>query len=131
MAKKKAKKKVKAKPVKKAKQKSVKKAAKISVKETKINSPNMLKQCKEKVAFVLNDGRKLKSIIHLIDELENMPDDVFSQHVNEYKNDFSNWIKDVFKDDVLADELQLVNDRLETQRALLKHAVRYFLEVKK
>ena len=90
--------------------------------------PKVLKECKAELAFVLNDGRQLKSLVHLIDELENMPDEVFNHHVNEFKNDFSSWIRDVFKDDILADELQLVNDRLETQRTLLKHTVRSFLK---
>jgi len=94
-------------------------------------TPKVLRKCRADVAFVLNDGRKLRSLIHLIDELENMPDDVFSHHVNEFKNDFSNWIKGVFKDDVLADDLQLVNDRLEAQRVLLKHVVRSLLEVRR
>ena len=90
--------------------------------------PNILKDCRSNVAFILNDNRKLRNIVHLIDELENMNDDVFYSHVTEFKNDFSNWFRDVFKDDVIADELHLINDRFETQRALLKHTMRTLLK---
>ena len=133
MAKKKAKKRAaKAKkPVKKVKKASPKKQP--VKKSAKKVSPKLkvLKKCKPCLAFVLSDGKQLRSLVHLIDELENMPDDVFNHHVNEFKNDFSSWIRNVFKDEVLADELQLVNDRVETQRTLLKHTVRSLIEVKK
>ena len=130
MAKKKAKKRAaKAKkPVKKVKKASPKKQP--VKKSAKKVSPKLkvLKKCKPSLAFVLSDGKQLRSLVHLIDELENMPDDVFNHHVNEFKNDFSSWIRNVFKDEILADELQLVNDRIETQRTLLKHTVRFFLK---
>ena len=131
------------KPVKKAKKASSKKSKKSGKKaaiERNIDPvvkkespprrqpPKVLKQCKPSLAFVLPDGKQLRSLVHLIDELENMPDDVFNHHVNEFKNDFSSWIRNVFKDEILADELQLVNDRIETQRTLLKHTVRFFLK---
>lgn len=90
--------------------------------------PKVLQQCRKDKAFVLSDGGELRSLVHLIDALENMSDGVFSHHVNEERNDFSTWLKDVFKEEIIADELQLINDRLETQRALLKHSVRSFME---
>ena len=91
----------------------------------------ILKECRNNVAFVLPDGRKLKNVVHLIDELETMPDEVFYSYVNEFKNDFSNWLRDILKEDAVADELQLVNNRLDAQRTLLKHVVRKFIEAKK
>jgi len=127
------KKKVKAKKTKK----SVKKACPKKPKKVKRACPKkpcpkaILKECRKSVAFVLEDGRKLKNIVHLIDELETMSDEVFYSHVNEFKNDFSNWLRDVLKEDVVADELQLVNNRFDTQRTLLKHVVRKFIEAKK
>ncbi len=74
--------------------------------------------------FVLQDGRKLESLFQLIDELETMSEDVFRHHVNELRNDFANWVRDVFELPSLAEEMQRIRDRIETQRAVMKHILR-------
>lgn len=53
-------------------------------------------------AFVLNDGRKLKNLNELVLALQDMSENIFSHHVNENKNDFANWIRDVIKEQELA-----------------------------
>ena len=78
----------------------------------------------EEYHFYLSDGRKLKNLFDLIEALENMSDDVFRHHVNEYKNDFSNWIRDVFQENDLADEVSRVESRIDTEVKLLKHLVK-------
>lgn len=74
--------------------------------------------------FILEDGRKLESVFQLVDELETMGEDVFRHHVNDMRNDFANWVRDVFESRGLADEIQNVRDRMETQRAIMKHLLR-------
>lgn len=74
--------------------------------------------------FVLCDGRHIKSLYELVDELETMGDSLFHQHVNAQKNDFANWIRDVFDDKLLSEDLQRVHHRVDAQRAILKHLVR-------
>jgi len=74
--------------------------------------------------FVLHDGRRIESMYQLVDELETMSEDTFRQFVNEWKNDFATWARDVFEAGPLADELQRVRDRVETQRAIMKHLLR-------
>ncbi|MEM2915997.1 MAG: hypothetical protein QXT19_01405 [Candidatus Woesearchaeota archaeon] len=74
--------------------------------------------------FVLQDGRKIESLFQLIDELETMAEETFKSHVNEWKNDFANWIRDVFEAPSLAEEIQKIRDRIETQRAIMKHLLR-------
>ncbi len=74
--------------------------------------------------FVLQDGRKIESLFQLIDELETMGEDVFRHHVNEMRNDFANWARDVFASSSLAEEMQMVRDRIDTQRAIMKHLLR-------
>ncbi len=74
--------------------------------------------------FVVADGRKLKNIIELADALETMTEEIFSHHVNEAKNDFSNWVKDVFYDHSLAEDLSMAKNRLETQIVVLRRLVR-------
>ncbi|MBI4144644.1 hypothetical protein HY493_00365 [Candidatus Woesearchaeota archaeon] len=78
----------------------------------------------EEKTFVLKDGRKLRTLYELIDELETMNDGLFKDYVNDSKNDFANWIEGVFNDEPLANELRLIKNRIDTQRAVLKHVVR-------
>jgi hypothetical protein len=78
---------------------------------------------KEKV-FYLADGRKVKSLLELTDAFENMSEDVFRHHVNAARNDFSNWINDVFRDRELAQEMRELRDRSDAEIKLLKHFVK-------
>ena len=74
--------------------------------------------------FVVADGRKLKNIIELADALETMSEEIFSHHANEFKNDFAAWIKDVFYDHSLAEDISRAKNRLETQIAVLRRLVK-------
>lgn len=74
--------------------------------------------------FVLHDGRRIESLYQLIDELETMGEDVFRGYVSDGKNDFANWTRDVFESPMLADQLQHIRNRMETQRAIMKHLLR-------
>ena len=78
----------------------------------------------EEKTFVLKDGRKLRTVYELVDELETMNDATFREFVNNTKNDFANWIHGVFGDKPLAEEIRRIKDRMETQRAIMKHLVR-------
>ncbi len=111
---------------KKTARKTVKKAAKKAAKPTiqVCVRKKTTGQAPEEKCFVLQDGRKLKTIYQLIDELETMTDEVFRHHVNDFRNDFANWIEHVFEDKSLAEEIRAVETRMEMQRALLKELVR-------
>ena len=74
--------------------------------------------------FVLHDGRKLKSLYELVDELETMSEDAFKDYVTEFKNDFANWTKDVFHTPELADELYKIKNKFDAQKAVMKHILR-------
>ena len=56
--------------------------------------------------FWCYDGRVLRNLTELKSAFETMSDDVFHYHVNEYKNDFSKWVKDVIGDNKLSKDLQ-------------------------
>jgi acetate kinase len=62
----------------------------------------MLKEINPEHSFVLNSGEKLGSLEELSRFLKNIDRTVFEFHVNEQKNDFSNWIRLVFKSKKLA-----------------------------
>lgn len=103
---------------------TAKKRAKVASKPGKAIAIKTLGKAPEEKTFVLRDGRKLRTLYELIDELETMNDGLFKDYVNDSKNDFANWIEGVFDDEALANELRLTKTRIDTQRAVLKHVVR-------
>jgi hypothetical protein len=121
-AKKKAKKKA---AKKKAVKKVAKKKAPAKAKKkvfVKISS-NILGEAPQEMEFYLSDGRRLKSVFELVDALEHMSEDMFKEHVNEMKNDFSSWMSDVFKEPNIAKEMKKIQDRIETQKMLMKRLI--------
>src|SRR5574341_2453368 len=102
----------------KNKKKVVKPAVKITI------AKKILGRTPEKYSFYLHDGRKLHTIYELIDELETMSEENFRHFVTDTENHFANWIEHVFSEKHLADELRHVKNRIDTQRAILKHLVR-------
>lgn len=84
----------------------------------------VLGKAPEKYSFILHDGRKLRTVYELIDELETMNDDVFKDYVNEAKHDFANWLGDVFEAKDLSEEIRKTQNRIDNQRAIMKHLIR-------
>ena len=101
----------------KAKRKVVKK--KRIKKKKSMKKKDILKDSKSDHYFFVNDGAVLKNVLDLSKQLDKMTDDIFKYHVNEMRNDFSNWIKDVFKEEKLAKELLKTTDKDKTQIIIL------------
>ena len=74
--------------------------------------------------FIVADGRKLKNIMELADALETMTEEIFRHHANDFKNDFASWVKDVFYDHSLAEDISRARNRLETQITVLRRLVK-------
>ncbi|MFH1850205.1 MAG: hypothetical protein ABH879_08575 [archaeon] len=55
--------------------------------------------------FFLNDGTSVKNLYELLKSLNTMDDNTFGHHVNEHRNDFGNWIRDVLANSELADQV--------------------------
>ena len=91
----------------------------------------ILGKAPEKYTFNLTDGRKIQSILELVDELETMTEDAFKHYVTETENHFANWIEHVFDEKHLAEDLRKVHNKLDAQRTVLKHLVKTLLEAKK
>lgn len=64
--------------------------------------------------FKLHMGDELKSLEELRDALKTMDDETFGHHVNDERNDFANWVRDIIKDVRLADDLQRLRTRGKT-----------------
>jgi len=68
--------------------------------------------------FLLHNGQTIKDIFELSKALGNMPEDIFRYHVNENKNDFSNWIRDAVQNKELADKVQNVKDMKQMKQII-------------
>ena|SRR3989344_7450238 len=71
--------------------------------------------------FILKDGKELKDLKELTESLHIMQDNLFFHHVNSSRNDFSNWINDVFDEKDLAEEMKKMHSRMEAELALHRH----------
>ena len=72
---------------------------------TKDEAKKYLSDCAPEQCFWVNNGPILKNLEELADTLPIMSDEAFHHHVNEEKNDFSNWINGVIGDQKLANDL--------------------------
>ena len=64
-----------------------------------------LSDVQESNCFWVNNGPILRNLDDLATALEYIDDVTYSHHVNKEKNDFSNWIKDIIGDELLAKEI--------------------------
>jgi hypothetical protein len=76
------------------------------VRMTKPVAEERLGNVSQEKQFWCCDGRYLKNLPELKVALEQMTDETFRYHLNETKNDFSNWVRDVIGDDKLSRDLQ-------------------------
>lgn len=74
--------------------------------------------------FILADGRKIKNIMQMADAFETMSEEIFRHHANEMKNDFSTWVKDIFYDHSLAEDISRAKNKLEAQVAVLRRIIK-------
>ncbi|RJQ17167.1 hypothetical protein C4573_03885 [Candidatus Woesearchaeota archaeon] len=71
--------------------------------------------------FILSSGKEIKNLKELAEDLGDMEDFVFSHHVNDHRNDFSNWIKDVFRDFELAEKIAHCKEKKKAQLVVYEH----------
>lgn len=65
--------------------------------------------------FYLASGGHARSLEDLVLLLDHVTEEEFKKHVNPHKNDFSNWIRHVIRDEYLADQIAMVKTRFEVQ----------------
>ena len=85
------------------------------------------KTAKPEKFFVLVTGIPIKNLKELANTLETMNDWVFNHHVNDSRNDFSSWIKDVLDEEILAKEIKDVRNIKEMELKILKYLVNTYL----
>lgn len=74
--------------------------------------------------FGLCDGTRLNNLHDLARTLEFMDDHTYNYHVNDSKNDFSNWVKEVLGISDLAENLDKAKNKYEAEVIVLEHILR-------
>jgi hypothetical protein len=59
--------------------------------------------------FYLNNGKVISTLDELAQILPSLSEGIFSYHVNDHKNDFANWISDVFGEKSLAKQIMSIS----------------------
>lgn len=77
----------------------------------------------EEYAFHCQDGRTLKNINELEDALNSMSDEIFSYHSNDGKSDFSNWVRDIIKDQKLSKDLLKSTKRKQALQSVKERTI--------
>lgn len=111
------------------KKKVVKKTVKKPIKKTTVKKklpkkserPLIAKNAHPDKVFVLVNGQRLKNVKELADVMGKIEDFVFEHHVTEDRNDFANWLRDVFKDIDLAKEVSGCKNKENIQLVLYRH----------
>jgi len=79
------------------------------------------KRVKDQEAFVLNSNELLFSLRDLLNVLPHMPEHVLHHHIKRGRNDFANWIGDVFHYDDIAEEVRKADNREDIIKVLQEH----------
>lgn len=80
--------------------------------------------------FVTVDGVSIGHFVDLAHELKNMSKEVFAHHVNDARHDFSTWIRDVFEETALAEEVAKHKDKDAIQTIIYKYVVDKHIKTK-
>ena len=80
------------------------------------NVTGLLADVPKEYAFRCHDGLILQSMKQLGSALNSMTDETYVFHANTKKNDFSNWVRDIIKDRMLANDLQKVTNRAQAAK---------------
>lgn len=83
-------------------------------------SKKTYRDCAPEQCFWVHDGQILKNVAELSAALKTMSEETFQYHVNAEKNDFANWIGDVFADNDLAGKVRQASSKEVIIRTLRK-----------
>ena len=86
-------------------------------------------QADESECFYVANRQCISTLNELQGALEAMDDPTFHHHVNEQRNDFSNWAGGVLKDGDLSGKLLGAKDRKSAQIVVLKRIIALFKEI--
>lgn len=70
--------------------------------------------------FYLPNGKPVKSLRELVEEINIMSDEDFTSHVSDEKNDFSEWIEHVINDKALSDKIRPLRTKHDMLSVLME-----------
>jgi len=85
---------------------------------TKQDAARVLSDTSGDKCFFCHDGCIAKSLHELAECLAYITEEAYYHHVTPLKNDFSNWVRDVFGDDKLANDLTRCANHDEAAKAV-------------
>jgi hypothetical protein len=85
---------------------------------TKQDAARVLSDTGGDKAFFCHDGCVARNLQQLVECLGHMSEDSYNHHVTAVKNDFSTWIRDVFGDDKLANDLTEIDSSAEAAKVI-------------
>ena len=99
-------------------------------KKKKVSKKTIKGKLKKKIPeehyFVLVSGQKVKNVKELADVLEMLDEHNFAHHVNNGKNDFANWVQNVFEEFDLAEKMKTTGDKDKVRMIIYKHICNSF-----
>ena len=90
----------------------------VTTKMTKRDAQKLLANVAEEYVFWNCDGRILRNMKELGETLNSMTEETYAYHANTEKNDFSNWVRDIIKDEQLAKDLGKALNRAQAVRSV-------------
>ena len=94
--------------------------AKVNELKMTSNELGLFRNVKPEEYFYMQNGVVLKNLHDLIDILEVIDEETYNFHVRNNKNDFSDWIRHIFKNNNLADSIKDAKTKLEIIEILEK-----------
>lgn len=85
-----------------------------------VNSESIVSDVSENNQFWLKDIGPVKNLKELADSLRKISDDVFKHHASKERNDFSNWVSHVIKDDKLAGAIKKIKNKKKMAKIIEK-----------
>ncbi len=85
---------------------------------TKQDAARVLADTSGDKCFFCQDGCVSQNLYQLAECLDRISENSFRHHVTEVRNDFSNWVRDVFGDDKLANDLSRCTNSAEAAKTV-------------
>ncbi|MDY6833989.1 MAG: DUF5752 family protein [Chloroflexota bacterium] len=80
------------------------------------SKPVQIQDVPTEYIFFCQDGKTMKNLNELASSFRDMSDETFYYHVNDERNDFSNWVKDIIGDTTLSSQLAKVSSKIEAAK---------------
>ena len=80
-----------------------------------------LKEAPKGKYFYVHNGMTIKNLDELSVAIDLMDIKIFEYHVNNDKNDFSNWVKEIIKEKKLAEELLNIKSKTASAERIKKY----------